>query len=1385
MKFLTVLAVLAMAFAAFAVIAPAEQNDADILLPTTGFVPLEDGATISTLGVDSTYFVNSDIKLNVEVAADFNGTEAGTGADSICIAVLDGCSVEFTVASDAKMPNILLWVAKTATLSDDTYTITVDSTAIADRDGRLWMAAGDVATMTAAVESSNGIIYLGPVSYELNVDGKTSYVTGTWGTSNYIYLKTNTSAIIIAKDLTATVKSQEDGSVVKVSDFTGQISYKDATNLQLDSWTAGNIEITGGTLTQKASTAITIASTSALTIGSSGTYTTGENTFTNNGVIIANGLLDASSATFTNTGKLTIAGTAGVKGTITNNGTITAKTTATAFTNTPVIDPASTGKIINTTNAEATISGTLSTSTTTFYKNQTVTVTDDLVINQSLIVEGMIVIPEGVTVTINGTAGSLKVLGIWASIQNYGTITVENSISTTGSLIIDGATFDNYGTLEIRRTTGTSTDPTLVIGDGTDYTVMNNSGMFIDEVGVVSLAAKAQLNNKTSGYIEIQGDFQIADGIQAFTNAGQIKAIGTFTNAGAATIQMTGNGATFEAVSMSVVNATLTISNVMTSTLDGYVYTGTATAAFAVTTADNVYQGLKITSGWYKSSSKYYRSLDLSGTINVTTTAGVAAAGLDVTVASTAGTGFITVLDELSIPSLADLAMNTATLIVKGDVTVGQAGGIISFTGTNTVTVSSGSITSPVISPTTLNAAYFSKVNTLGTLYYYMPLKNAIAGAIEAGVSKVYASGTTTVSSDMEIPAGIAVTNNGTLTISNGYVLTVKDGASLTNNGTVTVKGTLYAEVAKTGIKGTEPVADVKQKGAVDVTYTNLAYAINNAREGDVIIITKDSGVTISDNLTIPAGIMVDTNDKNLTLTEGKTLTVNGILLIDGGVYTSNGCDVVVNGYLITDKVVSYSAGWPAGAYYNLTMDNLDYYGICGLSKIGTVVASDEVYTFNVYGDAKTSLISATGTSSDSVSVIFHNDVDVSDMEFIYGGATFAAGTDVKTEITNGSGSVRIYATMDAISYVGDYEGLSATLYTNYSTDVPAKKYDVTFDGNVQISGTIPNAAIKGDAVVKGTSSSPSTATLNGATVEGTLTVDYYATVYADDIYIVGELTVNDEDTSKTAGVFNLSERMFIGDVEFDDSTAAAASVTGNVVVGNSAAIIVVAGNSVDEEIVAGLKSTTISVDGVLWLTIYGNSTVDLSNLAIPVVNGKAVTFLEEDDIADNGGFYIPDETEITVGDQESYDISVNYYIYNIMIITDAGVKSVAIDGVELLNTYSSNAYETVNPILAGTHTVTYTLKSGYEGTPSLYTETHTILKDMKFVVDGTDSERLDDQGEYYVFTFELSGTDPIPEPEPVVPEEEQWTITTILLVILVILIAIMAVIVALRLNRS
>ena len=138
------------------------------------------------------------------------------------------------------------------------------------------------------------------------------------------------------------------------------------------------------------------------------------------------------------------------------------------------------------------------------------------------------------------------------------------------------------------------------------------------------------------------------------------------------------------------------------------------------------------------------------------------------------------------------------------------------------------------------------------------------------------------------------------------------------------------------------------------------------------------------------------------------------------------------------------------------------------------------------------------------------------------------------------------------------------------------------------------------------------------------------------------------------------------------------------------------------------------------------------------------------------------------------------YDVYTVTIVTDARVKSVAINGIELVSE-GGNKFVTNARLIAGTYKVTFTLKSGYQEDKNgviLYTSDGTVLANHSFVASGSYG--------YDTIYLQLNGTEIIPEPEPVTPEEQsEWTITTILLVVLVILIAIMAVIVALRLNRN
>ncbi len=1426
MKFLAVLAVLAMAFAAFAVVAPAETDDAegdatysstDGTIVVNGTV-LQKYTTSTTIAKGYSYYFDSNVTVVLpdEAASDLpivafikeGVTVTFTAPSAPIIGDYDVLSFAYSSYDDTSKKIKLSTAANAlfASTSSGAYAKLLDGTShnklIPVATALAWDTANTYSQKSVAVNPGDA-----NSAFSLKaMDGTVGFVaakvldiwTGTTLTGTVETLNYKANVAVNYEDFTGTIKIGDNEA--KLSGFTGTITAASTlTAMNLGAWTAGNIEVTKGTMTQTAAT-LTIKDDSALTVGAQGTYAIGnDNSITNNGVIINNRTMSGGTSTITNndTGRITMNGAVSSAITVTNNGTLTVKAgfTSSAHPEYLTIAPNSTGKIINSTDADVGISGTISSQPTVYAANQKVTVTGDLLITKRLTINGVLYIPEGVTVTIstiNGDAGRLYIAGPWASIQNYGTIVVENSVVAespvvAGSLLIDNATLDNFGTIETRCIS--TTNPTVAIGDGNnEYVVFNNYGSFINESGKVVFGANSQVNNKNAGTMSFFGTLANAN-TMTFNNAGTIEVAGIVDLTSAAlTVNMVTSGASFTANGMVVDAQSVVINNavaVPAGATTGYSDGSSATVTFAATET-HLFQGLTVSSAWTSVDQTYYRSLDLSGILNVVSTAGAAQSGKDVTV-----TGVITVSKELSIPGQADLVLGnadnnlSAKLIVKGTIAVGQAGGVITSVDdttyvANTIAVLSGSITSPSIAlndDDVLNAAYFSKPNALGVMYYYMPIKNAIAGAVEMEVSKVTIGNSNakmSISSDIEIPAGIAVTNlanNGTgLTVDKDCTLTVKDGASLTNSGKITVKGTVYAENARTGIKGTEPLADVKQKGEVDVRYTNLANALANSSAGDVIVITAD-GVIIADDMTIPEGRTVDTNDKNLTINADKTLTVNGTLFINGGVYTNNG-EVVVNGYLITDKVVSYAAGWPAGAYYKFTANNLDYNGICGIDKMDDVIDDEISYAFTVYGDAKASAIDVTATSANKATVAFTDDVEMSTLSIEFATVTFAVGTTVKATVTDGISSASIYAIVGdtALSIADTADAFTIAGKTVIGT--LGTKYSFAIDGLATLGvATIPKATING------TVSTAKTVTLDDAKVAGALVADYSGKINATNMTVTGTLTTMDIDTSKTAGAVTITGQLIVGKIS--KYTGEGAEVSGNVTLGSSACAIVVNGSSIDEEIVDGLKVTTITVDKKPWLTIYGNGTANLSKFVIPVTNGQATYFGTTALV----GNYLPDGTSVTIGDKATIDITVKYNIYNVTIITDSGIKSVSIDNIEMIRDGASNIFNSYDAesklgvkLEAGTHTVKYTLYNGYEGTAQLYTMDNTVLKDLKFTCSGTDELN---------YSFQLYGTEQIVTPEPSPVEQNEWTVTTILLVILVILIAIMAVIVALRLNRS
>ena len=132
--------------------------------------------------------------------------------------------------------------------------------------------------------------------------------------------------------------------------------------------------------------------------------------------------------------------------------------------------------------------------------------------------------------------------------------------------------------------------------------------------------------------------------------------------------------------------------------------------------------------------------------------------------------------------------------------------------------------------------------------------------------------------------------------------------------------------------------------------------------------------------------------------------------------------------------------------------------------------------------------------------------------------------------------------------------------------------------------------------------------------------------------------------------------------------------------------------------------------------------------------------------------------------------------IYSIRVIGDNGIGSVAIDGNVLQK--SSNVFY-VDDLKAGSHTITYDVKYGYEGTVVIKVN-GTAISGTTFTLSGTSEKDTN-------VSIDLSGTAPVKTvvPEPAEDSDDGMGLTDYLLIVLVVLIVILAVIVAMRLMRS
>lgn len=485
--------------------------------------------------------------------------------------------------------------------------------------------------------------------------------------------------------------------------------------------------------------------------------------------------------------------------------------------------------------SEANLGGILQTSTE-FGPNQIVTVDRDLTLvkGTELTIQGKIIIPEGVTVTIED-GGNFTLTGQAAVLENNRTIIVEalngfnvaaRAEATNGTITSDfipgegqqaGTTITVAGTLENKGSVSIGSD----------------SGIKITGALVNGVDGTIALNGKASG--------------TTIENAGSITVDATIS--GNMTISMSAANAT-----VSVVSATGGILSINDAAFDDkkavYNYNKTSQIDFNAG-ADEILGGIVVKSVTYTSDDDanndgkkdVIKALDVSGTLNwsyvgdnepTTHDAAVRLHGYEVIISETLNIG------EDGIIKFGPTDDSETTITISGTVNITNDKSSVVFDGTSTDINVTGIIVSQVDLSKVTNygnvmnaAAYDITTETADKVYYYTTLKTV---ASATGVTSIVVNGNIEVDGQVNIASGVTVKQNANskITINEDGRIDVANGGKITS-GNIEVDGILYVENARSGFSNGTAVSEVYSSNGTDAMYTNLVDAMAAAESGDVI----------------------------------------------------------------------------------------------------------------------------------------------------------------------------------------------------------------------------------------------------------------------------------------------------------------------------------------------------------------------------------------------------------------------------------------------------------------------------------------------------------------------------------------------------------------------
>ena len=796
----------------------------------------------------------------------------------------------------------------------------------------------------------------------------------------------------------------------------------------------------------------------------------------------------------------------------------------------------------------------------------------------------------------------------------------------------------------------------------------------------------------------------------------------------------------------------------------------------------------------------------------------------------------------------ADTSLTLGTgITLKNEKTLNVAGDVYAISGSGTEeskVANSGTINvtgtietlSEIDKETGVNAAKYDATVSGATHYYYTTLN----GAVAAGAEDIEVLGNIKITESLTIPSPVEVsaTTGATMQIGDednrDVTVTVENGATIKNFRNITVDGTLSFANSRDN-KTNTIISDVTVTNDPAVSYTNIYTALNNAENGDTVTISRTSGnVVLNADIEVKEGVtLVIPNSKTVEFNDDVTMTVNGTVRMLGDIvstsvdgfypYDINNdlkdeyATIVVNGAILsldqlpyaTDATEGIQGYYIPGAYYNVVNSTGDYWYVTPVEQAAAVSNDVRYGEIFIYGDNTVGDIAFTGDEDQPVEVELQTGASLTAGTITLSYATLivtSADSEFTGTVANTVGSVDLDNVRNiTVADVYDDETELITV-----AGAPAKADDKGADpamtivtGNVTVNGDLNVNGLETFEIASGATMTVTGAagkiTANEMTVNGTLVSIDNGTVDVNTLTVRGTFTVSEKTTDYNAGKADINV-LFVGIAQDEDYSylygdASAATVTADSLGNYLSQIVVSADSTVTGKLIDGMDSTEFFVEDALWITVYVNDST-------PIYNYQPGDLTESSFAGwnDSEGKPIDSQTTANVGDEKYLQVyaNIDYDVYLVVVHIDNGIGDVAIDGQLLVYNSSLGGYvlpgttatidgTAVGLLDAGQHTITYTLKPNYEGTPTLASNgVNTTVSGLTFTLSGN---YLDDTTDYYnVNSLNLTGT--TPADSTIVIDggnggSGEMGLTDYLLIVLVILIVIMAIIVALRLMRS